>query len=56
MDYADAVAAFFVPRQEGTELPVAVTGGSPNSPISRNSSTETVAVEGLNSLMAIASS
>ena len=29
MDYADAVAAFFVPRQEGTELPVAVTGGSP---------------------------
>ena len=29
MDYADAVAAFFVARQEGTELPVAVTGGSP---------------------------
>jgi len=29
VDYADAVAAFFVPRQEGTELPVAVTGGSP---------------------------
>ena len=29
MDYADAVAAFFVPRQEGTELPVAVTRGSP---------------------------
>ena len=29
MDYADAVAAFFVPRQEGTELPAAVTEGSP---------------------------
>jgi hypothetical protein len=29
VDYADAMAAFFVPRQEGTELPVAVTGGSP---------------------------
>jgi tetratricopeptide (TPR) repeat protein len=29
VDYADAVAAFFVPRQEGTEPPVAVTGGSP---------------------------
>ena len=29
MDYADAVAAFFVSRQEGTDLPAAVTGGSP---------------------------
>ena len=29
MDYADAVAAFFVPRQEGTALPVAVAEGSP---------------------------
>ncbi len=29
MDYADAVAAFFVPRQEDTVLPVAVAGGSP---------------------------
>jgi hypothetical protein len=29
VDYADAVAAFFVPRQEGAGLPVAVTGGSP---------------------------
>ena len=29
MDYADAVAAYFVPRQEGTALPVAVAEGSP---------------------------
>ena len=29
MDYADAVAAFFVPRQAGTALPVAVAEGSP---------------------------
>ena len=29
MDYADAVAAFFVPRQEGTALPMAVAEGSP---------------------------
>ena len=29
MDYADAVAAFFVPRREGTALPVAVAEGSP---------------------------
>ena len=29
MDYADAVAAFFVPREEGTALPAAVTEGSP---------------------------
>ena len=29
MDYADAVAAFFVPRQEGTGLPVAIADGSP---------------------------
>ena len=29
MDYADAVAAFFVPRQEDTALPVAVAEGSP---------------------------
>ena len=29
MDYADAVAAFFVPRQEDTVLPVAVAEGSP---------------------------
>ena len=29
MDYADAVAAFFVPREEGTALPAAVAEGSP---------------------------
>ncbi len=29
MDYADAVAAFFVPRTEGTALPVPVAEGSP---------------------------
>ena len=29
MDYADAVAAFFVPRQEDTAVPVAVAEGSP---------------------------
>jgi hypothetical protein len=29
VDYADAVAAFFVPRQEDTVLPVAVAEGSP---------------------------
>ena len=29
MDYAEAVAAFFVPRREGTALPAAVTEGSP---------------------------
>ena len=29
MDYADAVAAFFAPRPEGTLLPEAVTGGTP---------------------------
>ncbi len=29
MDYADAVADFFVPRREGTALPVAVAEGSP---------------------------
>jgi hypothetical protein len=29
MDYADAVTAFFAPRQEGTALPVAVAEGSP---------------------------
>ncbi len=29
MDYADAVAAFFVPREEDTALPAAVTEGSP---------------------------
>ncbi len=29
MDYADAVAAFFVPRQEETTLPIAVAEGSP---------------------------
>jgi hypothetical protein len=29
VDYADAVAAFFVPRQEGTALPVVVAEGSP---------------------------
>jgi Helix-turn-helix family len=29
VDYADAVAAFFSPRQEGTALPVAVAEGSP---------------------------
>jgi hypothetical protein len=29
VDYADAVAAFFVPRQEGTALPAAVAGGGP---------------------------
>lgn len=29
MDYADAVAAFFVPRREGTALPVAIAEGSP---------------------------
>src|SRR2546425_881759 len=29
VDYADAVAAFFAPRQEGTGLPVAVADGSP---------------------------
>jgi hypothetical protein len=28
VDYADAVAAFFVPRQEGTAVPAAVTEGS----------------------------
>ena len=29
MDYTDAVAAFFVPREEGTALPAAVAEGSP---------------------------
>lgn len=29
MDYADAVAAFFVPRPEGTPVPAAVADGSP---------------------------
>ena len=29
MDYADAVTAFFVPREAGTALPAAVTQGSP---------------------------
>ena len=29
MDYAEAVAAFFVPRREGPALPAAVTEGSP---------------------------
>jgi Helix-turn-helix family len=29
MDYADAVTAFFVPREAGTALPAAVTEGSP---------------------------
>jgi hypothetical protein len=29
VDYADAVAAFFVPRREGTALPTAVAEGSP---------------------------
>jgi hypothetical protein len=29
VDYADAVAAFSVPRPEGTALPVAVAEGSP---------------------------
>jgi hypothetical protein len=29
VDYAEAVAAFFAPRQEGTPLPVAVVEGSP---------------------------
>jgi helix-turn-helix protein len=29
VDYTEAVAAFFAPRQEGTPLPAAVVGGSP---------------------------
>src|SRR5258708_34797238 len=29
VDYTDAVAAFFIPRQEGAALPVAVAEGSP---------------------------
>ena len=32
MDYAEAAAAFFVLRQEGTALPVAVAEGSPAPP------------------------